>query len=314
MALAPARDGGVPRRRCSTTCGGCGRRGSSSLQAGALRARGRVRPAVGGSRPRAVRRDRVRRGDAGHDVALALRRRDRRELRGRDRPHHVRDDGRRSSARARPPGPVPRDGGLFAAAAGATVGLAAWNATPARVFAGDAGTHLLGFLVGSLACSTATGPTHALPWPLAAAPLLPGRRRRRAGGSPRSCGAASPSGRRTTTTSTSGSRAPAGRTRRSRSATPRSSRPRSSSSAASAPTRASARASRSGAVILGAHLLHGAAISRRAGVRDRAVGWPRGGRVGRRHAPELRLGQARRARRHGAARGAGLAGARCARA
>jgi UDP-GlcNAc:undecaprenyl-phosphate GlcNAc-1-phosphate transferase len=70
----------------------------------------------------------------------------------------------------------PADGALHAAAAGAAVGLAFWNASPARVFAGDAGTHVLGFLVASLAC---TGPgrggdtTRALPWALASAPLLP---------------------------------------------------------------------------------------------------------------------------------------------
>jgi UDP-N-acetylmuramyl pentapeptide phosphotransferase/UDP-N-acetylglucosamine-1-phosphate transferase len=65
-------------------------------------------------------------------------------------------------------GPPP----LFALSAGAVLGLAVWNATPARVFPGDAGTHLLGFLVGAAALGGPGGA--ALPWPVAAAPLLPG--------------------------------------------------------------------------------------------------------------------------------------------
>jgi UDP-GlcNAc:undecaprenyl-phosphate GlcNAc-1-phosphate transferase len=71
----------------------------------------------------------------------------------------------------------PGEGALFAAAAGATLGFAAWNATPARVFAGDAGTHLLGFLVAATACGApdaGAGAPHGLPWAAVGAPLLPG--------------------------------------------------------------------------------------------------------------------------------------------
>ncbi len=70
----------------------------------------------------------------------------------------------------------PGAGVLYAGAAGAVTGLAFWNASPARVFAGDGGTHLLGFLVASVACGLPAldPPATALPWAVASAPLLPG--------------------------------------------------------------------------------------------------------------------------------------------
>jgi len=59
----------------------------------------------------------------------------------------------------------------FAAGAGAAIGFAAWNAPPAKIFMGDGGSHLLGFLVAAGACSSPHA--HAVPWPLVAAPLVP---------------------------------------------------------------------------------------------------------------------------------------------
>lgn len=67
----------------------------------------------------------------------------------------------------------PGDGLLYAAALGAVLGFVPWNRKPARAFLGDAGTHLLGFLVATAALHE-PGATHALPWVLASAPLLPG--------------------------------------------------------------------------------------------------------------------------------------------
>ena len=69
-------------------------------------------------------------------------------------------------------GAGPDQGALFAAALGATLGLAWWNATPARTFPGDGAAHLLGFLVALLPLTQ--GDTHsvALPWVWASAPLL----------------------------------------------------------------------------------------------------------------------------------------------
>lgn len=69
-------------------------------------------------------------------------------------------------------GAGPGGGALYALTLGAVLGMAWFNGTPARLFPGDAGTHLLGFLVGSLALGHADGAS-AVPWPLAAAPLLP---------------------------------------------------------------------------------------------------------------------------------------------
>lgn len=74
----------------------------------------------------------------------------------------------------------PGDGSLYALAGAAVLGLVFWNATPARAFPGDAATHLLGFLVGTLAlhvpahASSGAAATRALPWVAASAPLLPG--------------------------------------------------------------------------------------------------------------------------------------------
>ena len=74
-------------------------------------------------------------------------------------------------------GAGPGGGALYAIAGAAVLGLGFWNASPARVFPGDAGTHLLGFLVATLAlhlpASGASG-TQALPWVAASAPLVPG--------------------------------------------------------------------------------------------------------------------------------------------
>jgi UDP-N-acetylmuramyl pentapeptide phosphotransferase/UDP-N-acetylglucosamine-1-phosphate transferase len=57
------------------------------------------------------------------------------------------------------------------AAAGAVLGFAAWNAPPARIFLGDGGSHLVGFLVAATACSGGGAP--AVPWPLVGAALVP---------------------------------------------------------------------------------------------------------------------------------------------
>lgn len=71
-------------------------------------------------------------------------------------------------------GAGPGAGALYAVAAGALLGFAFWNISPARVFLGDSGTHALGFLVGTLALEPAGTSAAALPWALASAPLLPG--------------------------------------------------------------------------------------------------------------------------------------------
>ncbi len=64
--------------------------------------------------------------------------------------------------------------GLFCGLAlAALLGFVPWNVAPARAFLGDAGTHLLGFLVATAALHL-PGETEALPWVLASAPLLPG--------------------------------------------------------------------------------------------------------------------------------------------
>jgi UDP-N-acetylmuramyl pentapeptide phosphotransferase/UDP-N-acetylglucosamine-1-phosphate transferase len=57
------------------------------------------------------------------------------------------------------------------AAAGAVAGFLPWNAPPARIFMGDGGSHLLGFLVASAALA---GPSGGAPaWPMVVAALLP---------------------------------------------------------------------------------------------------------------------------------------------
>jgi UDP-GlcNAc:undecaprenyl-phosphate GlcNAc-1-phosphate transferase len=71
-------------------------------------------------------------------------------------------------------GAGPAAGRLDAAALGAVLGFAVWNVAPARAFVGDAGTHLLGFLVAATALEHPSGAARALPWPLVGAMLLPG--------------------------------------------------------------------------------------------------------------------------------------------
>ncbi len=68
----------------------------------------------------------------------------------------------------------PGGGALFGAAAGAVLGFAFWNVTPARVIVGDCGTHLLGFLVAASALAPQDGTARALAWPWIGALLLPG--------------------------------------------------------------------------------------------------------------------------------------------
>jgi UDP-N-acetylmuramyl pentapeptide phosphotransferase/UDP-N-acetylglucosamine-1-phosphate transferase len=72
-------------------------------------------------------------------------------------------------------GAGPGDGTLYLLAAAALLGVAFWNVTPARVFLGDAGSHLLGLLVAVLPLGVRGAPeaVSSVPWPLAAAPLLP---------------------------------------------------------------------------------------------------------------------------------------------
>jgi UDP-GlcNAc:undecaprenyl-phosphate GlcNAc-1-phosphate transferase len=73
-----------------------------------------------------------------------------------------------------------------AAAAGAVLGFAVWNAPRARIFLGDGGSHVLGFLVAAMPCFPWSAYTHrwmlawddvqwsmSSPWPLVAAPLVP---------------------------------------------------------------------------------------------------------------------------------------------
>lgn len=66
---------------------------------------------------------------------------------------------------------------IDAGAAGAILGFLVWNAPKARIFMGDAGAYLLGFLVAAAPCrhDGAAGPTHAgsTPWPLVGAALVP---------------------------------------------------------------------------------------------------------------------------------------------
>jgi UDP-GlcNAc:undecaprenyl-phosphate/decaprenyl-phosphate GlcNAc-1-phosphate transferase len=71
-------------------------------------------------------------------------------------------------------GAGPGDGRLDAIALGAVLGFALWNVTPARVFVGDGGTHLLGFLVAATALEYPAGAATALPWPVVGAMVLPG--------------------------------------------------------------------------------------------------------------------------------------------
>ena len=71
-------------------------------------------------------------------------------------------------------GAGPDAGLLYAAAAGAVLGFAAWNVPPARVFVGDGGTHLLGFLLAATALGPVEPAGAALPWPLVGGMLLPG--------------------------------------------------------------------------------------------------------------------------------------------
>lgn len=70
-------------------------------------------------------------------------------------------------------GAGPDGGACFAAALGALLGFAAWNVTPARAFVGDAGTHLLGFLVAASALEGPGPHVAALPWPVVGGLLLP---------------------------------------------------------------------------------------------------------------------------------------------
>lgn len=71
-------------------------------------------------------------------------------------------------------GAGPAAGGLHLVAACSLLGVAWWNITPARLFLGDAGTHVLGFLLATLPFVHVEHPEIvAMPWVLAAAPLLP---------------------------------------------------------------------------------------------------------------------------------------------
>ncbi len=71
-------------------------------------------------------------------------------------------------------GTGPSSGGLYAVTAAALTGMAFWNVSPARVFPGDAATHVLGFLAATLALRYQGGSVQpaSLPWALASAPLL----------------------------------------------------------------------------------------------------------------------------------------------
>lgn len=71
-------------------------------------------------------------------------------------------------------GAGPAGGGLHLVAACSLLGVAWWNITPARLFLGDAGTHVLGFLLATLPFVHVAHPQVVpTPWVLAAAPLLP---------------------------------------------------------------------------------------------------------------------------------------------
>jgi len=67
--------------------------------------------------------------------------------------------------------------GLDLAALGATIGFLAWNAPRGRIFLGDGGAYLLGWLVASVACvrgePAVTAVERAAPWPLVGAALVP---------------------------------------------------------------------------------------------------------------------------------------------
>ena len=73
-------------------------------------------------------------------------------------------------------GAGPGGGLLYAISAAALLGMVTLNVTPARVFPGDGGTHLLGFLTATAACGVPSAAPSAtgLPWVAASAPLLPG--------------------------------------------------------------------------------------------------------------------------------------------
>jgi len=61
-----------------------------------------------------------------------------------------------------------------AAAAGAVVGFLVWNAPEAKIFMGDGGAYLLGFLVAASPCRFGDSGTPAgAPWPLVGAALVP---------------------------------------------------------------------------------------------------------------------------------------------
>ncbi len=63
---------------------------------------------------------------------------------------------------------------LDAAAAGAVAGFLVWNAPKARIFMGDAGAYLLGFLVAAAPCRFGgPGGQVSAPWPLVGAALVP---------------------------------------------------------------------------------------------------------------------------------------------
>jgi UDP-N-acetylmuramyl pentapeptide phosphotransferase/UDP-N-acetylglucosamine-1-phosphate transferase len=62
----------------------------------------------------------------------------------------------------------------YLAAAGAVAGFLPWNVPPARIFMGDGGSHLLGFLCASAALSGPGGPSPGTaPWPVVLAALVP---------------------------------------------------------------------------------------------------------------------------------------------
>jgi UDP-N-acetylmuramyl pentapeptide phosphotransferase/UDP-N-acetylglucosamine-1-phosphate transferase len=66
------------------------------------------------------------------------------------------------------------EGAVFLAAAGAVLGFAPWNASPASTFMGDGGSHLLGFLCAAAALTGPGGRSPGgAPWPIVAAALLP---------------------------------------------------------------------------------------------------------------------------------------------
>ena len=64
-------------------------------------------------------------------------------------------------------------GSLFAITLGSVLGATVYNYPPARLFLGDAGSHLLGFLVAAGALTRDPHVERALPWPVIVAMLLP---------------------------------------------------------------------------------------------------------------------------------------------